>query len=117
MKGYRKTYIDAYASRYMRMFGIDICNSDMHIHHLDHDRNNNELNNLVAVPKKLHEEYHRLHSEMKFHDFKIPSLMCGCHVNGNSYLLGIATEYIDVLNECMGWVTKRDMVWYAIINE
>ena len=117
MKSYRKSYIDAYASMYIRMYGIDICDSDIQIHHIDHNRNNNELDNLVAIPKKLHEDYHRLHFEMKIIDFKIPDVMCGGYVNSNSYNLGISTDYIAVLNECVDWINKRDMVRYAIINE
>ena len=28
------------------------------VHHLDRNRGNNEINNLVAIPRKLHRQYH-----------------------------------------------------------
>lgn len=28
------------------------------IHHIDHNKNNNNLKNLLALPKKLHRKYH-----------------------------------------------------------
>jgi len=30
----------------------------IHVHHLDHNRNNNEVENLVAIPAILHKQYH-----------------------------------------------------------
>lgn len=48
-----------------------------HIHHIDLDRNNNEINNLVAIPKKLHEEFHRVHYEFThFSEYKIEEIVC-----------------------------------------
>ena len=29
-----------------------------HIHHLDHDRKNNSIENLVSIPAKTHQRYH-----------------------------------------------------------
>jgi hypothetical protein len=29
-----------------------------HVHHLDFDRSNNDIDNLVAIPAKLHGQYH-----------------------------------------------------------
>ena len=28
------------------------------VHHIDHNRKNNSIDNLVAIPKKLHKKYH-----------------------------------------------------------
>lgn len=35
------------------------------IHHIDHDRGNNKIMNLVAIPKGLHRSYHTLFDKMK----------------------------------------------------
>ena len=45
---YRKIYKDYY--------GIEF-SSEYQIHHLDLDRTNNEIWNLLLLPKKLHQQY------------------------------------------------------------
>lgn len=37
--------------------------TDYDIHHIDMNKTNNTINNLVAIPHKLHEEYHDLYKE------------------------------------------------------
>lgn len=48
MKTYRKKWYDRFNE----------CDKTFEVHHIDFDRNNNDLNNLVAIPKILHSEYH-----------------------------------------------------------
>lgn len=48
---YRKYYKDYY--------GIDF-DSNYVIHHIDFDRSNNDINNLILLPSKLHSRYHFL---------------------------------------------------------
>lgn len=52
MKDYRKNYADYY--------GIKWDSKLFEIHHIDRNRENNNLLNLVLLPKKLHKEYHRI---------------------------------------------------------
>ena len=32
-----------------------------HVHHIDHNRKNNKIKNLVAIPIKLHSKYHNVY--------------------------------------------------------
>lgn len=52
MKDYKKTYADYY--------GIIWDSAEFEIHHIDRNRENNDIHNLVLLPKKLHKEYHRI---------------------------------------------------------
>lgn len=52
MKDYRKIYADYY--------GIKWDSKLFEIHHIDRNRENNDVHNLVLLPKKLHKEYHRI---------------------------------------------------------
>ena len=61
MKNYKKIYED--------YFGIKWDPKQFEIHHLDMNRENNNISNLVLLPKKLHKEYHRLVSLVQY-DFK-----------------------------------------------
>lgn len=55
--------------------------NNFEIHHIDLDYTNNDIFNLVAIPKKLHQRYHYLHNLIKsdldilnksFNSFTIP---------------------------------------------
>jgi hypothetical protein len=37
-----------------------------HVHHLDHNHNNNEPCNLVAIPSKIHSQYHWYFNGLKY---------------------------------------------------
>lgn len=63
MKDYRKIYADYY--------GIKWDSKLFEVHHIDRDRENNDINNLVLVPKKLHREYHKYLSMIEW-DIKSP---------------------------------------------
>lgn len=52
MKDYKKIYADYY--------GIIWDSAEFEIHHIDRNRENNDIRNLVLLPKKLHKEYHRI---------------------------------------------------------
>ena len=38
---------------------------DWDVHHLDEDRNNNEMDNLVAIPRELHTLYHKYQYDVR----------------------------------------------------
>lgn len=46
-----------YRLKYKRYYGIDFDNS-YDIHHIDLNHNNNDIKNLLLLPKKLHTKYH-----------------------------------------------------------
>ena len=51
-----------YKKDYIRNFGI--IPTDYEIHHIDGNRKNNDLKNLVAIPFLLHKRYHQNEKEM-----------------------------------------------------
>lgn len=55
MKPYKRYYIETVG---------DDC-IGMTIHHIDKNRDNNHISNLVALPADLHEEYHRQEREIE----------------------------------------------------
>lgn len=48
-----------YRSMYKRYYGIDF-GPDYIIHHIDLDRTNNDISNLLLLPKELHAKYHTI---------------------------------------------------------
>lgn len=49
--------MENYRLKYKRYYGIDF-GKDYVIHHIDFDRNNNDISNLLLLPKELHTQYH-----------------------------------------------------------
>lgn len=47
-----------YCKKYADYFGIRWDSALYDIHHIDHNRNNNSISNLILLPKKLHRRLH-----------------------------------------------------------
>lgn len=52
MKDYKRVYANYYCIKWD--------SAEFEIHHIDRNRENNDVHNLVLLPKKLHKEYHRI---------------------------------------------------------
>lgn len=61
MKDYRKIYANYYC--------VEWDSKLFEVHHIDRNRENNDVHNLVLLPKKLHKEYHRIISIIQY-DFE-----------------------------------------------
>lgn len=98
MKDYRKLYKKHYGIGFGKNFDI---------HHIDLNHENNDINNLMILPKKLHHEYHLLLNAVNYQEnifqktfnAKIHSNI----VNGDNYNLMMAKQLISVLEECNKW--------------
>lgn len=99
MKNYRKFYED--------VFGINIPKG-YEIHHIDGDRQNNTIRNLVLLPKKLHNEYHTALFNVKY---CFGNYGLALQINEGS-LLSMQCAYIDklsnVVSEAKEWMIRRD---------
>lgn len=86
------------------------------IHHIDLNRENNDISNLLLLPAELHNEYHALLCEIKDLEpiYEIKSMYDGS--NGyNSYLINRLTKFVDVYNECSCWKDQQDS-WKMTLN-
>ena len=91
---YRKKYIEKYG----------IIPNNFEVHHLDGDRCNNEFENLVAIPKDIHNKYHNIKSKMinflkMFRDFR--SLPKKTNI-------GIIDEYKKITDVIFEYEMQRD---------
>lgn len=80
------------------------------VHHIDEDKSNNDILNLVAIPKKLHKEYHR----WNYADMQIT--MTGpksCFERGrghNLYIMRDLVTFVNVVEEINLWIDFRDVL-------
>ena len=77
-----------YRKLYEKYYHIGWDRKKYEIHHKDRNRENNEINNLVLLPKKLHKEYHRLISIVQYDFERFEDFL-----NINSYDIYHAKEY------------------------
>jgi hypothetical protein len=89
------------------------------IHHIDKNRNNNSILNLVALPKELHQKYHK-------NQFSNPTLHNRIYYNllgslepgnaFNEYFLEQFSEFVLIFNECKKYIDYRDYLLGRIPN-
>lgn len=102
---YRKIYKDHY--------NIDF-NSEYVIHHIDFDRNNNDISNLLLLPKELHRRYHELLQALDWLHWDTGVITLKSKINQFRLLPYASTnaliEFVYVYVECMGWYNEKMMM-------
>lgn len=77
------------------------------IHHIDHDHGNNDIYNLVSLPKKLHKKYHNMRHKFNMAIEDILNLNFIYKPEKEKYLKQIF-EFIEVKNEMDKYLNKRN---------
>ncbi len=75
------------------------------IHHIDCDNENNSIDNLVMLPRKLHQEYHRF---AHLHGLKVSA---NIHFGYPFYIAKLAEDVQNlatVVIECCQWIDYRE---------
>jgi hypothetical protein len=92
---------------FKRYYGIDF-SSDYEIHHIDLNHDNNDIANLMLLPKALHHKYH-IYMNATSHMGKKPYERCfdarifGNVISKNSYEIDMIRGLFEVLSECSVW--------------
>lgn len=87
MIGYRKFYADYYGIKFGREYSV---------HHIDGNRKNNDIKNLLLLPSNLHNRYHFYKNIIDSwdRDTRLSSLY------SNVYMMEAIKRFHDVCNEC-----------------
>lgn len=82
---------------------------DFEIHHLDQDRTNNEIDNLIAIPKRVHRQWHLYFNQITVLGFSandyIPDVQ---NHNKIIYNADVFKGYLDACVEMSCWLHFRD---------
>ena len=87
------------------------------IHHIDNNKYNNNINNLLMLPKKLHNDYHKITYEIK--DLKISCEIKSVIDSGNrynEYLFNLHKQLYITLKECNKWADYKQFLLGNIPN-
>lgn len=93
-----------YKKIYESYYNIEIL-SGFDIHHIDNNRKNNDISNLLMLPHLLHVRYHNsLNEYMKMQkNGSFNGLLRGC----NQYNFSNIIEFGEVLEECQKWLLYK----------
>lgn len=105
-----------------RKFYEEQCNIEVpigyEIHHIDSDRTNNDIRNLVMLPSKLHHDYHAVKQELQDRfqiSYEIKGLLDGGNgINETTYIL--FKNFVGIMKECNKYVDYRDYLLGLIPN-
>lgn len=109
-KGVNKATKNTYRKYYKSYYKIDF-GSDMVVHHIDFDRDNNDISNLLLIPRTLHSEYHEIVRELKQHNIRIDNIMLNRGVSHASFDISFLENYVSVLNEMLFWIKEKDEMY------
>ena len=97
-----------YKKLYAQTYGIT-WDADLEIHHIDRNRQNNDISNLILLPGYLHHELHNCLNEAVFLSMQgttgdiIERMMARVFNYGNSYDQRVFLRLSYVLSECRRW--------------
>lgn len=92
--------LKGYRTKYKRYYGIDF-GSEYAVHHIDGNRENNDISNLVLLPSKLHSKYH--FQKTVIEATPLPTRISGNGLNVQSYYLACLEEFLETIAECNKW--------------
>lgn len=100
-----------YRKKYKRFYTIEF-NEDFAIHHIDFDRSNNDISNLLLLPKELHARYHLIVNALSicpqtlrasgFIDIRLSSEAV------TDYGATMLNKLPETLSECRKWLMWKE---------
>ena len=98
--------MENYRKKYKEYYGIDF-SSDYHIHHIDLDRTNNDISNLILLPKGLHAKYHFYLSRMHAKDGLVSVSYKIDIWNGMTMDYDLMKGFCEAMQEINKWKLKK----------
>lgn len=106
---YRKIYEDHYKIT---------LSDDMVVHHIDLDRSNNDISNLLALPRELHAKYHMCLNTLRrsgertviSYDGKIKGVIG----SDNIYQTLMLERFLEALKKCNKWHDEKMRMDYEL---
>lgn len=89
---------------------------DWEIHHIDYNHYNNDIENLVALPKELHRKLHQSYDKLCQYNLVecIENNWLNIHsgyVNNRTLFMEYLCDYINVIEECTKYMNIREGVY------
>ena len=105
-------YVD-YREFYKGFFDIEFGN-EYHIHHIDGNRKNNHIDNLLLLPAKLHNRYH--FQKQIIESQPLPTVITGNAAQNQFYYMSCLDGFLETLKECNKWYDYKMFLLGRIPN-
>lgn len=93
-----------YREKYKRHYNIDF-GSDFVVHHIDENRQNNDIENLLLLPRELHSKYHAYKSQHMMTPY-YPELSYSASMARGLYRMTY-NDFEKILEEAEEWVHRK----------
>lgn len=105
-------FVMSYRKIYCKELWISRISKSFDIHHIDHNRKNNDIENLVALPQTLHIKYHKLYPQNEYLQYKLPKWVFWHWLL--SHTIEEANKFLEVYEECLIWLHYRNhfLFWF-----
>lgn len=102
-----------YRKLYKEHFGIDFP-AHLQVHHINGNREDNSIENLLLLPKELHNKIHYCNGIMDSIDWSVRDVAkraynLGCKYGGQSYDLIAIAEFTMTLREVVAWGLMKQL--------
>ena len=83
---------------------------DFEVHHIDFDRENNDIHNLIAIPRDLHRKYHSSFKQCEYYEIKTPKFftVIGYDHDLYSYMIELHKEHDLLRLKFKHWIHFRN---------
>lgn len=89
-----------YRALYKKHYNIQF-GREYDVHHIDGNRENNSIDNLVLLPSKLHHQYH--FSKSIVESVPLCTRIKGSIHQSNNYYYDCLSRFLSILRECNKW--------------
>ena len=103
--------LKCYRLKYKRYYGIEF-DSNYVVHHIDFDRNNNDISNLLLMPKDLHQDYHIMLQRLCGFNWKDGKVEVITTLDRWDRLTPFVADeqliqFLEIARECAKWVQYK----------
>lgn len=95
-----------YIKLYERTFGITWDHKKYEIHHIDGNRDNNNIQNLVLLPKELHRDLHSVQIQIDALETAEYDFL---NFGQSSWMMFDPESYLEVLDRCRKWGALKSL--------
>lgn len=89
-----------YREKYKRHYNIDF-GSEYVVHHIDENKQNNDISNLLLLPRDLHNKYHLCKNIVTSANPPLEIVGNGNHEQ--EYYITYLSHFIETIRECNKW--------------